>query len=55
MTERMSIREILEEHPKGVDYAHLLEGFTEFPVIVEPGDRVPFSLSPPSSMATPPQ
>jgi phenylalanyl-tRNA synthetase beta chain len=40
MTERMSIREILEEHPKGVDYAHLLEGFTEFPVIVDAADRV---------------
>ena len=40
MTERMSIREILEEHPKGVDYAHLLDGFTEFPVIVDAADRV---------------
>jgi phenylalanyl-tRNA synthetase beta chain len=40
MTERMSIREILESHPKGVDYAHLLEGFTEFPVILDAADRV---------------
>jgi len=40
MTERMSIREILESHPKGVDYAHLLEGFSEFPVIVDAADRV---------------
>jgi phenylalanyl-tRNA synthetase beta chain len=40
MTERMSIREILESHPKGVDYAHLLQGFTEFPVIIDAADRV---------------
>ncbi len=40
MTERMSIREILQEHPKGVDYAHLLDGFTEFPVILDAADRV---------------
>jgi phenylalanyl-tRNA synthetase beta chain len=40
MTERMSVREILEEHPKGVDYAHLLDGFQEFPVIVDAADRV---------------
>ncbi|PDH27495.1 MAG: phenylalanine--tRNA ligase subunit beta [Marine Group II euryarchaeote MED-G33] len=40
MTERMSIREILESHPKGVEYAHLLEGFSEFPVIVDAADRV---------------
>ncbi len=40
MSERMSIREILESHPKGVDYAHLLEGFEEFPVILDAADRV---------------
>ena len=40
MTERMSIREILESHPKGVDYAHLLDGFTEFPVILDAANRV---------------
>jgi phenylalanyl-tRNA synthetase beta chain len=40
MSERMSIREILQEHPKGVDYAHLLDGFTEFPVILDAADRV---------------
>ena len=40
MTKRMSIREILESHPKGVDYAHLLEGFTEFPVIIDAAERV---------------
>tara|TARA_B100001996_G_scaffold250938_1_gene194615 strand:+ start:1597 stop:3360 length:1764 start_codon:yes stop_codon:yes gene_type:complete len=40
MTERMSVREILEQHPKGVDYAHLLEGFSEFPVILDAADRV---------------
>jgi phenylalanyl-tRNA synthetase beta chain len=40
MTERMSIREILESHPKGVDYAHLLDGFEQFPVIIDAADRV---------------
>ena len=40
MTERMSLREILESHPKGVDYAHLLDGFNAFPVILDAGDRV---------------
>lgn len=31
----MSIREILEEHPKGVDFAHLLDGMDKFPVILD--------------------
>ena len=40
MTEEMSIVQILEEHPKGIDYAHLLEGFDKFPVIVDSDDAV---------------
>jgi phenylalanyl-tRNA synthetase beta chain len=39
-TQRRSIREILDSHPKGMEYAHLLEGFTRFPVIVDVADRV---------------
>ena len=35
MSEPLSIREILEQHPKGVEYAHLLEGFDRFPVILD--------------------
>ena len=40
MTEEMSIAQILEEHPKGVDYAHLLEGFEKYPVIVDSEDSI---------------
>ena len=40
MEKHMSVKEILEHHPKGVDYAHLLEGFTRFPVILDALDRV---------------
>ena len=30
----------LERHPKGVDYAHLLEGMREYPLIVDSNDDV---------------
>ena len=40
MDEPMSIQEILENHPKGIDYAHLLEGFEKYPVIVDSNDNV---------------
>ena len=40
MDEPMSIQEILENHPKGIDYAHLLEGFEKYPVIVDSNDDV---------------
>ena len=33
MDEAMSIDEILESHPKGMEYAHLLEGMESVPVI----------------------
>ena len=36
----MSINQILENHPKGIDYAHLLEGFDLFPVIVDSNDSI---------------
>jgi phenylalanyl-tRNA synthetase beta chain len=36
----MTLEEILTDHPKGRDYAHLVEGFSRFPLIVDAGDRV---------------
>ena len=36
----MSIDEILQRHPKGIEYAHLMEGFDRHPVIVDRYDRV---------------
>ena len=38
--EAMSVSEILEQHPKGVDYAHLLEGMTAYPMILDSNDDV---------------
>lgn len=32
-TEEMDMQEILEKHEKGVDYAHLLDGYDKYPVI----------------------
>ena len=32
-TEEMDMQEILEKHEKGVDYAHLLDGYDRYPVI----------------------
>ncbi len=40
MEEPMSINEILENHPKGIDYAHLLDGFDKFPVIIDSKDNI---------------
>jgi phenylalanyl-tRNA synthetase beta chain len=40
MVEKMSIEEILTSHPKGVDYAHLLDGFDRFPVILDASEDV---------------
>ncbi|NLZ30263.1 MAG: phenylalanine--tRNA ligase subunit beta [Methanomicrobiales archaeon] len=36
----MTLDEILTDHPKGRDYAHLVEGFSRFPLIVDASDRV---------------
>ncbi len=36
----MTMEEILVEHPKGRDYAHLVERFARFPLIVDARDRV---------------
>ena len=40
MDEDMTIDEILEKHPKGVDYAHLLDGMDKVPIIFDSNDAV---------------
>jgi phenylalanyl-tRNA synthetase beta chain len=39
-SESMSMREILLRHPKGIAYAHVLEGFDRYPLIVDANDQV---------------
>jgi phenylalanyl-tRNA synthetase beta chain len=36
----MTMQEILDEHPKGRDYAHLVRDFPRYPLIVDAEDRV---------------
>ena len=38
MTEEMSIEQILGEHPKGMEYAHLMDELDSFPVILDCND-----------------
>jgi len=38
--ESMTLSEILKRHEKGVDYAHLLEGFNKYPLIVDSNNNV---------------
>ncbi len=38
--EPMTMQEILEHHPKGVKYAHLMEGFDKYPLILDAKDQV---------------
>ena len=40
MDDEMTIDEILEKHPKGVDYAHLLDGMDKVPIIFDANDSV---------------
>jgi len=40
MEDDMTIDEILSEHPKGVDYAHLLQGMDKVPIILDSNDSV---------------
>ena len=40
MDDEMSIKQILLEHPKGIDYAHLLDGLEKYPVIVDAESRI---------------
>lgn len=39
-TREMNMREILQEHPKGIDYAYILEGKDRYPLIVDKNDDV---------------
>jgi phenylalanyl-tRNA synthetase beta chain len=39
-TEPMSMREILEKHPKGVKFAYILDGFEKYPLILDANDNV---------------
>ena len=36
----MSIEKILSEHPKGLEYAHLMENLNEYPIILDSADKV---------------
>lgn len=38
--ETMSLREILEDHPKGKKYAHLIDKFDKYPLIVDSNSNV---------------
>ena len=40
MEDEMSIKQILESHPKGIDYAHLLDSMNRYPVILDEDDKV---------------
>ena len=40
MTEAMTLDDILTTHPKGIDYAHLLEGMTSYPIIFDSNNDV---------------
>ncbi|MDD2339258.1 MAG: phenylalanine--tRNA ligase subunit beta [Methanosarcina sp.] len=39
-TEKMSMTEILEKHPKGTRFAHLVRGFDKYPIILDADDNV---------------
>ncbi|MFH0711316.1 MAG: phenylalanine--tRNA ligase subunit beta, partial [Candidatus Aenigmatarchaeota archaeon] len=43
--ERMTPKEILEKHPKGKEFGHLLEGCKEYPIFIDAADEV-LSLPP---------
>lgn len=36
----MTPEEILKEHPKGIEYAHLLDGFTGYPLITDSNNEI---------------
>ncbi len=40
MDKEMTIEEILTNHSKGIDYAHLLEGYNRYPVIIDSQNSV---------------
>ncbi len=39
-TEPMTMREILEKHPKGIKFAHILEKFDKYPLIIDSENNV---------------
>ncbi len=39
-TEEMSIEKILADHPKGIEYAQLMQDLKEFPIILDSDDKV---------------
>jgi len=39
-TKRMNLRQIIAEHPKGVQYAHLMKGAKKWPIIVDSKNQV---------------
>ncbi|AKB75237.1 Phenylalanyl-tRNA synthetase beta chain [Methanosarcina lacustris Z-7289] len=39
-TEKMSMTEILDKHPKGTRFAHLVRGFDKYPIILDASDNV---------------
>lgn len=38
--EKMSLHDVLEVHPKGIEFAHLLNGFKEYPVWLDKDNKV---------------
>jgi len=40
MSEKMNLKEILEKHPKGIEYAWILEGAEVYPIIVDKNNDV---------------
>jgi phenylalanyl-tRNA synthetase beta chain len=40
MENEMTITEILQNHPKGIDYAHLMEGMDRYPIILDSNNDV---------------
>lgn len=36
----MSLKEVLEKHPKGIKFAHILEKFDKYPIILDSEDKV---------------
>ena len=40
MEDSMSIKQILQEHPKGVEYAHLMDRLDSYPVILDGNDDI---------------
>ncbi len=39
-TKEMTLKEVLEKHPKGIEYAHLLKGHERYPVIIDKNNIV---------------